>query len=109
MHSEHVGIHGSNSTGDDRVVDARPNEKMIVFAQKGQVPVQLEHWLRKRQIGVTFSESARVDVGEIRSSGAKYVLVDLLDARFQVQTAGVELDFLAGFAVDASLSESTHP
>lgn len=39
--------------------------------------MQLEHWLRKRQIGVTFSESARVDVGEIRSSGAKYVLVDL--------------------------------
>lgn len=77
MHSEHVGVHGNNSTSDERIVDARPNEKMIVFAQKGQVPVQLEHWLRKRQIGVTFSESARVDVGEIRNSGAKYVLVDL--------------------------------
>jgi DNA-binding NarL/FixJ family response regulator len=62
---------------DERMTEARPNEKMIVFAPKGAVPVQLEHWLRKRQIGVTFSESPRVEPNEIRTSGARYVLVDL--------------------------------
>jgi DNA-binding NarL/FixJ family response regulator len=62
---------------DDRLAEARPTEKMIVFAPKGQIPVQLEHWLRKRQIGVTFSESMKVEPGEIKASGARYVLVDL--------------------------------
>ena len=33
--------------------------------------------LRKRQIAVGFSESPRVEVSEIKSSGARYVLVDL--------------------------------
>lgn len=62
---------------DDRMAEARPNEKMIVYAPKGQVPVQLEHWLRKRQIGVTFSESTKLDVNEVRNSGARYLLIDL--------------------------------
>lgn len=72
---------------DDRLADQRPNEKAIVYSPKGQIPVQLEHWLRKRQIGVTFSESTRIDAGEIRSSGARYVLIDL-DA---AQGGGVNL------------------
>jgi DNA-binding NarL/FixJ family response regulator len=63
---------------DDRLsAEARPNEKMIVYAPKGQVPVQLEHWLRKRQIGVTFSEVTKIDATELKSSGARYVLIDL--------------------------------
>jgi DNA-binding NarL/FixJ family response regulator len=73
---------------DDRGGDLRPTEKMVVYAQKGQVPVQLEHWLRKRQIGVTFSDAGRVDVGEIRNSGAKYVLIDL-DSQTQRDAAYV--------------------
>jgi DNA-binding NarL/FixJ family response regulator len=63
---------------DERLgAEARPNEKMIVFAPKGQIPVQLEHWLRKRQIGVTVSEAAKADIGEIKSSGSRYALIDL--------------------------------
>lgn len=67
----------SIQTSDDRGLESRTAERMIVFAQKGQVPVQLEHWLKKRQIGVTFSEATKVDSGEIRQSGARYVLIDL--------------------------------
>jgi DNA-binding NarL/FixJ family response regulator len=68
----------TNNMTDDRLgAEARPNEKMIVFAPKGQVPVQLEHWLRKRQIGVTFSEATKVDATEIKNSGARYALLDL--------------------------------
>lgn len=87
MQSENLSAVSTNS-GDDRGGDLRPTEKMVVYAQKGQVPVQLEHWLRKRQIGVTFSEASRVDVGEIRNSGAKYVLIDL-DSQTQGDAAYV--------------------
>lgn len=87
MQSENLSAVSTNS-GDDRGGDLRPTEKMVVYAQKGQVPVQLEHWLRKRQIGVTFSEASRVDVGEIRNSGAKYVLIDL-DSQAQGDAAYV--------------------
>ncbi len=88
MQSENLSVVSTNS-GDDRGGDLRPTEKMVVYAQKGQVPVQLEHWLRKRQIGVTFSEASRVDVGEIRNSGAKYVLIDL-DSQAQGDAAYVK-------------------
>lgn len=89
MQSENVSVAASMNGADDRGGDLRPTEKMVVYAQKGQVPVQLEHWLRKRQIGVTFSEASRVDSGEVRSSGAKYVLVDL-DGQAQGDAAYVE-------------------
>lgn len=87
MQSENLSA-VSTSSMDDRGGDLRPTEKMVVYAQKGQVPVQLEHWLRKRQIGVTFSDASRVDVGEIRNSGAKYVLIDL-DSQSQRDAAYV--------------------
>lgn len=87
MQSENLSA-VSTSSIDDRGGDLRPTEKMVVYAQKGQVPVQLEHWLRKRQIGVTFSDASRVDVGEIRNSGAKYVLIDL-DSQSQRDAAYV--------------------
>ena len=87
MQSENLSA-VSTSSMDDRGGDLRPTEKMVVYAQKGQVPVQLEHWLRKRQIGVTFSDAGRVDVGEIRNSGAKYVLIDL-DSQTQRDAAYV--------------------
>jgi DNA-binding NarL/FixJ family response regulator len=87
MQSENLSV-VSTGSGDDRMGDLRPTEKMVVYAQKGQVPVQLEHWLRKRQIGVTFSDASRVDVGEIRNSGARYVLIDL-DSQTQGDAAYV--------------------
>lgn len=59
------------------VPEARPQETVIAFSTREQLPVQLEHWLRKRQLGITISESSVVDVNEIRSSGARYVVVDL--------------------------------
>ena len=78
MQVESLGNTSMSNNGDDRSNgELRPLEKMVVFAKKGQVPVQLEHWLRKRQIGVTFSEASKVDLAEVRSIGAKYVLIDL--------------------------------
>lgn len=88
MQSENLSA-VSTTGADDRGGDLRPTEKMVVYAPKGQVPVQLEHWLRKRQIGVTFSEASRVDVAEVRSSGAKYVLIDL-DGQSQGDASYVE-------------------
>lgn len=64
--------------------------------------------LRVAQAAYRFGERGILDVLDAQRL-LRQVNADLLDARFQVQTAGVELDFLAGFAVDASLSESTHP
>jgi DNA-binding NarL/FixJ family response regulator len=57
-------------------VDAMPQESLIAFARNEQLPVQLEHWLRKRHIGMKVSESSSVDPMEIRASGARYVLID---------------------------------
>jgi len=58
------------------LAEIKPTEKLIAFAPRAQVPVQLEHWLRKRQIALEASEASGIDVGEIRNSGAKYVLID---------------------------------
>lgn len=58
------------------LAEVKPNEKLIAFAPKAQVPVQLEHWLRKRQIAIDTSEAQTVDLSEVRNSGAKYVLID---------------------------------
>ena len=67
----------SNSEHGHLSADVKPGERLIAFAPKGQVPVQLEHWLRKRQIDLTVSESATAELNEIRHSTAKYVLLDL--------------------------------
>lgn len=56
--------------------EAAPQDSLIAFARGEQLPVQLEHWLRKRNIGMKTSESAGVDPLEIRASGAKYALID---------------------------------
>jgi len=61
-------------------LEPKPTEKLLIFAPRGQVPVQLEHWLRKRAVAVAVSEATQVDVNEVRQSGARYVLIDL-DAR----------------------------
>jgi len=58
-------------------VDTKPNDLVIAYATRDQLPVQLEHWLRKRQMGMMLSESANVDVNEIRASGARFVMIDL--------------------------------
>ena len=63
----------ATSTGSAHVGEAAAQELVVVFAPK--VPPQLEHWLRKR--GMRMHVHERVDAGELRSSGAKYVFVDL--------------------------------
>lgn len=65
--------HSHDSAG----LDMKPSERLIAFAPKGQVPVQLEHWLRKRNVDLSVSDSATVDVAEVRQSGSRYVLMDL--------------------------------
>lgn len=64
----------SDTTGAE---DQQPLEKLIAFAPPAQVPVQLEHWLRKRQVALETYESAALDMEALRTSGAKYALVDL--------------------------------
>lgn len=59
------------------IVEVKPQDLLIAFAQREQMPVQLEHWLRKRQISITVSDSPSVELSEVRNSGARYVLIDL--------------------------------
>jgi DNA-binding NarL/FixJ family response regulator len=67
----------SSSGGLESLPEPKPNEALLIVAPRGQVPVQLEHWLRKRQMAVSISESAKLEAAEIRQTGAKYVLIDL--------------------------------
>ena len=55
--------------------EAPPQELVLVFAPA--VPPQLEHWLRKRSMRLSKSISSGVDVGEVRQSGARFVIVDV--------------------------------
>lgn len=64
-------------TGMEHLPEPKPTEALLIVAPRGQVPVQLEHWLRKRQMSVTYSESQALDPAEVRQSGARYALVDL--------------------------------
>ncbi|MBI2378057.1 MAG: response regulator transcription factor [Deltaproteobacteria bacterium] len=54
-----------------------PVDSLIAFAPASQVPIQLEHWLRKRQVALEVVESATLDIEKIKSTGARFVLVDL--------------------------------
>src|SRR5687767_1271149 len=63
----------ATSPGSGHVAETAAQELVVVFAPK--VPPQLEHWLRKRGMRMNIHE--RVDTSELRSSGAKYVFVDL--------------------------------
>jgi DNA-binding NarL/FixJ family response regulator len=74
-----------NEALETSAVEPKPNEKLLIFAPRGQVPVQLEHWLRKRQVAVAISEN-QIEAAEVRQSGARYVLVDL-DARPTTDTS----------------------
>jgi DNA-binding NarL/FixJ family response regulator len=65
------------ASSSDHLTEVKPSEMMVVFAPKHQVPAQLEHWLRKRQIAMTVHETSNVDVNEIKRSGARYVLIDM--------------------------------
>lgn len=67
-------IPNNEATG---IEDIQPTEKLIAFAPPAQIPVQLEHWLRKRQVALETHESAALDMEALRSSGARYALVDL--------------------------------
>ena len=60
----------------DPSAEARPSEKLIAYAPKTQIPTQLEHWLRKRQLALDVSDSTKVDINEAKSLGAKYILID---------------------------------
>ncbi|MBI4820151.1 MAG: response regulator transcription factor [Deltaproteobacteria bacterium] len=53
-----------------------PVDRMIAFASGSQVPAQLEHWLRKRQVALEVVDGA-LDVEKVKSTGARFVLVDL--------------------------------
>jgi DNA-binding NarL/FixJ family response regulator len=74
-----VAIISSNTSHNsgDAYADARPQDVLLAFASRASLPVQLEHWLRKRQIAISISDSPGVDVAEIRNSGARYVLIDI--------------------------------
>jgi DNA-binding NarL/FixJ family response regulator len=48
---------------------------VLVYAAK--VPPQLEHWLRKRNMRLHLNESMQVDPNEVRSMGARYLMVDI--------------------------------
>jgi two-component system NarL family response regulator len=63
----------TTAPGSGHVAETAAQELVVVFAPK--VPPQLEHWLRKR--GMRMHIHDRVDTTELRSSGAKYVFVDL--------------------------------
>jgi two-component system NarL family response regulator len=63
----------ATAPGSGHAAETAAQELVVVFAPK--VPPQLEHWLRKR--GMRMHIHDRVDTSELRSSGAKYVFVDL--------------------------------
>ncbi|NJK90289.1 MAG: hypothetical protein HC923_13490 [Myxococcales bacterium] len=50
------------------------HELVLIYAPK--VPPQLEHWLRKRGMRLQLIDSMAVDVSEVRSAGARFVMVD---------------------------------
>ncbi|MBI4816892.1 MAG: response regulator transcription factor [Deltaproteobacteria bacterium] len=52
-------------------------DTLVAFAPKVHVPVQLEHWLRKRQVALEVVDGAAIDVEKIKTTGARFVLLDL--------------------------------
>jgi DNA-binding NarL/FixJ family response regulator len=72
-----VAVHTPNNPVADPPADVGLEESLIAFAPRETLPVQVEHWLRKRQIAMIVSESPRVDIGSIRASGARFALIDI--------------------------------
>lgn len=83
--SEEVSIHMKHGPSAGRVPDIQPQDLVLVYA--GQVPPQLEHWLRKRGMRLRVNEAMTVDPNEIVRLGARYVLIDI-DA-LAVDSAGL--------------------
>jgi DNA-binding NarL/FixJ family response regulator len=77
MNTESNLATSTSSSSIESLPEPKPSESLLIVAQRGQVPVQLEHWLRKRQMSVTVSESSKLDAAEVRQGGARYVLTDL--------------------------------
>jgi DNA-binding NarL/FixJ family response regulator len=50
-------------------------ELVLIYAPR--VPPQLEHWLRKRSMRLHLNESVQADPNEVRSLGARYVMLDI--------------------------------
>lgn len=57
------------------MADTAAQDLVLVYAPK--VPPQLEHWLRKRSMKLQVNDNGAVDPNQVRSTGAKYVFVDL--------------------------------
>ncbi|MEM1022847.1 MAG: response regulator transcription factor [Myxococcota bacterium] len=55
--------------------EAPVQELVLIYAPR--VPPQLEHWLRKRSMRLHLNESVQADPNEVRSLGARYVMVDI--------------------------------
>lgn len=57
------------------MAEAAAQDLVLVYAPK--VPPQLEHWLRKRSMKLQVNDTVSMDPNQVRSTGAKYVFVDL--------------------------------
>lgn len=55
--------------------ESAAQELLIVYAQK--LPPQLEHWVRKRSMRLHVSDQPAADPNEIKTQGARYVIIDL--------------------------------
>ena len=66
-----------NNPVPEQIAESAVEESLIAFAPRETLPVQVEHWLRKRQIAMIVSESPHVDIGSIRASGARFALIDI--------------------------------
>ncbi|MBI4816111.1 MAG: response regulator transcription factor [Deltaproteobacteria bacterium] len=51
-------------------------DTLVAFAPSPHVPVQLEHWLRKRQVALLVVE-AGLDYERVKTAGARFALLDL--------------------------------
>lgn len=63
------------SSGTGHMAEAAAQDLVLVYAPK--VPPQLEHWLRKRSMKLQVNDTVSMDPNQVRSTGAKYVFVDL--------------------------------
>lgn len=69
-----------NVLGSVQIVPSEPAEvpaQDLVLIYASAVPQQLEHWLKKRNMRMVLKERATIDPNELRSSGARYAVLDL--------------------------------
>lgn len=65
----------SSHPSGQAAAEATPQDTVLVYAPV--VPPQLEHWLRKRSMRLKKNTTVAVDANEVRSSGAKFVFIDV--------------------------------